>query len=273
MRLTLCFGLLLCLFGSSAHADNGLAARDWSIKAPHTVANYPPTKDEVEAFVNKVLETDWTVGLCSFAFADIAHDGKNRLIASLDGNGRQSCNEIAVIEKDGATIKVANRIKVWMIMDVGHALRDLDEDGRLELAVEEPWMPSEGAAHCHAVWGRVYRWQDGHFVDASLSYPALYRAREKELEAMIPLLADPSCAQMELDKISRFLGLAPKAGYDRALAWMKSDDGSLRRKAAAVFADIGDAGSKKNLSLLAQDNDPLVAESARGYMDTVHPKE
>ncbi len=49
---------------------------------------------------------------------------------------------------------------------------------------------------------------------------------------------------------------------------MKSPDESLRRrKAAAVFADIADAASKKNLALLAKDHDPLTAKSAQMYLD------
>ena len=60
---------------------------------------------------------------------------------------------------------------------------------------------------------------------------------------------------MERDNIARLQG-SPKAGFDRAVGWMKDPDGSLRRKAAAVFADIGDGPSKEEFSrLVAKDAD------------------
>ncbi|MGE3622873.1 MAG: hypothetical protein AB7H77_03215, partial [Bdellovibrionales bacterium] len=57
------------------------------------------------------------------------------------------------------------------------------------------------------------------------------------------------------------------AGYDRAVAWRKSTKPFDRRKAATVFADIGDESSKKNLAVLAKDADLLTAESARLYLE------
>ena len=76
---------------------------------------------------------------------------------------------------------------------------------------------------------------------------------------------------MEMDKIARQQG-SPKTGFDRAVGWMKDPNGSLRRKArAAVFADIGDDASKKNLALLARDDDPLTAETARMYQESPWP--
>ncbi len=69
----------------------------------HSVVNYSPTNGEVENFVNKLIDADWNMHLCSFKFIDV-FDGNYRLVASLDVNGRHACNKLVVIEKTALTL-------------------------------------------------------------------------------------------------------------------------------------------------------------------------
>jgi hypothetical protein len=71
-----------------------------------------------------------------------------------------------------------------------------------------------------------------------------------------------ACLEMSRDKVSRILG-NPRAGFDQAEEWMNSDNPSLRRKAARVFADINDSSSRDRLDKLSQDSDAGVAAKAR----------
>jgi hypothetical protein len=78
---------------------------------------------------------------------------------------------------------------------------------------------------------------------------------------------DATCAEIESDKLDRILGASPKAGYRRAVTWMRSADPAMRKRAARVFADIGDRVSLKRLQDLARDTDPGVAASAEGGLE------
>ena len=73
---------------------------------------------------------------------------------------------------------------------------------------------------------------------------------------------------MELDKIARHLNISPTAGYAQAVIWMRDSQPFMRRQAAAVFADINDGESRKNLATLKADPDALVAESAKAYLES-----
>ncbi len=262
--------LLMGFAAKPALADGDIVDLDWSINAEKPLNKYPPIQQEVEKFINRIQDTDWNVKVCSYKFVNFNKDGSFYLVASLDMIGRHACNEIVVIGKKGSSFSIINRFKAWMVEDISDALRDLDNDGISELVFPQAWSEYEGAGHCQALWGKVYQWKDWHLVDNDASYPELYKTRMKELEILIPRTTDPSCRQMELDKIMRFLHQSPTAGFDRAVEWMKSSDRFLRRKAAAVFADINDQPSRKNLIALTQDPEPLVAESAKIDLETAN---
>jgi hypothetical protein len=146
-------------------------------------------------------------------------------------------------------------------------LQDLDNDNSPELVITQAWSRPERGA-CLATWRHIYKWHDGKFTDQSASFPKYYKDLRDQLVKSLAHDPDVICHQMEVDKISRLLG-APTAGFVRAEMWIQDPNGSLRRKAATVFADIGDAPSKKNLALMAKDSDPLTAQSAQMYLDSM----
>ena len=254
-----------------AHAADDLARRDWSVKAKLSFEKNPPAQDIIRAFVNKTLNADMNPVLCSYKFIDVASDGVYRLAASLDPAGRHFCNELVVIGKDGSRFTVLNQWKVWQVDNISSVLIDVDHDGRGELVLPQNWAPYEGASHCLATWQTIFQWESGKFVERSSLYPDFYKARRQELKSKLDQNMgygpDAVCEQMEIDKIDRFLGTELRAGFTRAVDWMKSPDASLRRKAAAVFADIGGSESKDNLKTLSSDPNSLVAETAKMYLE------
>ncbi len=262
----------LLLISAPAFADDDMIVRDWSVNTAHSLDAYSPGNAEVEALVNKVLDSDWNLKVCSFKFIDPAKDGQYRLLASVDASGRHLCINIVVIgKKDGRAVLI-DELMADDADDVRTITRDLNGDRRVELVLPTGWSAREGATSCVANWLKVYAWKDGHFTDQSRSYPDIYKERLKLLQNTKPELNAP-CYEMEEDRIARFLDGPANTGFDRAAAWMASPSGSLRRKAAAVFADINDEPSKKNLAILAADNDPLVAETAKQLQESAGHKE
>jgi hypothetical protein len=257
---------IVCILNVPALADDDLATRDWSAVAARSLKDDPPAPGDVGKLISKALDSDWEVNPCSYAFVDPAQDGTYRLIAAFDGSSYHTCNRVVVIAKKGGKLTVANDWQTRMAEKVENITLDLDGNGSTEIVIPEAWTKYE-EGHCIAMWQKAYKWEDGRFTDHSADYPGLYKARLKELNEAIPRLRDPTCSEMERDKISRFLNIDPTAGYALALSWMKSPEPFMRRKAASVFADINDGESRKNLSRLKSDSDPLVAETAKLYLD------
>ncbi|MGE3622448.1 MAG: hypothetical protein AB7H77_01060, partial [Bdellovibrionales bacterium] len=243
-----------------ARADDDIAARDWSTTISGTVAQYPPGNGELTSFINRIVDSSYTMNVCSARFVDV-YDGTYRLVASLDVNGRRACNRIVVIQKTKPAFHVINDLQAVRAGSIPDMLQDLDNDRSPELVITQAWSRAE-TGKCLAVWQKIYKWNGRKFADKSADYPQVYKERLKQLRTDIKYEKDPDCVQMEMDRIVRLLGTT-KAGYDRAVAWRKSTKPFDRRKAATVFADIGDESSKKNLAVLAIDADLLSAESAR----------
>jgi hypothetical protein len=250
------------------NTDTSLGGRDWSIDATRSIGTYPPTDAEIVNFVNNQIDSNWTMPLCSYKFIDV-YDGHYRLVASLDTNGKHNCGEVVVIDRTDTHTSVINKFKAIAADDVNDMLSDIDGDHSPELVITQPWTKAE-TGKCQASWKRIFKWGRGRFEDASADFAKVYKKRLNELTNAVSRDRDPTCDQMEIDKIMRLQG-SPKAGFDRAVGWMKDSNGSLRRKAAAVFADIGDDASKKNLAQLARDDDPLTAETARMYEESPGP--
>ena len=207
------------------------------------------------------------VTVCSTAEVDLDGDGRLDLIASVDYSGRRFCNTLAVVEKGSSPVPQVT--DTWGMDDVRDSIKR-NADGSLMLVVPTAFTDYEGA-QCMAVWQRLFRLQHGALVDVSTSYPDFYKARKQNVDATIAKMnrakADTSCALIESDKLDRFLGASPTAGYKRAVTWMRSADPVMRRRAARVFADIGNAVSLANLQDLARDTDPAVAASAQGGIE------
>lgn len=236
------------------------------------VAQQPVSLNAVEVWLDRLwgLPTQAARGgvtVCSAAEVDLDGGGRLELVVSIDYSGRRFCNTLAVVEKGSkADLQL---IHTWEMDDVRHAIRR-NADGRLILVVPTALTDYEGTG-CIAVWQRLYSMQRGALVDVSASYPEFYKARKRDVDATIAKLGkakvDTICEVIESDKLDRFLGGSPTAGYTRAVTWMRSVDAAMRKRAARVFADIGDASSLAKLQVLSRDADRAVAASAQGDLE------
>src|SRR5262245_47787350 len=157
------------------------------------------------------------------------------------------CNTLAVVEKGSSPVPQVT--DTWGLDDVQRSIKR-NADGSLMLVVPTALTDYEGV-ECIAVWQRLFKLQHGALVDVSTSYPRFYKARKRKVDATIAKMrqakADTTCAEIEADKLDRILGASPTAGYKQAVTWMRSADPAMRKRAARVFADIGDAAWLANL--------------------------
>jgi len=203
--------------------------------------------------------------ICSVAQVDLSGVGNQRVLASIDWSGRSFCNDVWLLNADSESAG-DQHLEAWNAEDVSKLIVDLGVPGERQLAVPSGYSQFNGA-RCVATWTVVYRERDGKIVDDSSNFPAFYQDRLRALQDRLNSGgAEPECAQMEADKIERFLGVSPKAGFDTAQRWERSSDPSLRAKAASVFGDIGDEQSMRELRRMGVGDSPE-AVLARHFLE------
>jgi len=251
----------------------------WLVQQGNSTAVSVPSREAVEAFIRELVDSQVQARVCGWEFVNLNNDGVNELVASLDYSGRLFCNTLVLISKTGDVFRTQS-VPAWNVTNVGDIMKDLNNDGAKELIVPQPLLDYEGAK-CMATWETVYQWDGNAFVDVSRRFPQIYKKRLQELTDSIQKIeGDPtlsgtekdakaSCDYLEQDKIRRFFGNS-KAGFDRAVEWMTSDDSSLRRKAVKVFADISDDQSRAYLQILSRDLNPSVAAAAQALLRVKH---
>ena len=157
--------------------------------------------------------------------------------------------------------------------DLDKTIRDLKGDGKQELILYAYVGEDQkrGGLRPSATWPKVYRLQNGSYVEASRDFPNFYDTEvlpqlEKDIGKARGLLAaqqakpppgDPYDAEwratprwlaallMERGKILRMLGRDSAAGLAEAREWMKTPDPELVIDAAVVLNDMG--GHEKEL--------------------------
>jgi hypothetical protein len=245
--------------GPQSPVPDPIATADWNINAPRSLALAPLPVAAVAAFVGRTLkEEDDPPAVCSFRFANLLAGEKLQLLASLDYSGRTFCNTVIVVRKGESEFPVS-RLPAWEVNDVSQVITDLSYKESKVLAIPSAFSDYNGS-ECVAEWTRLYAWNGERLADVSREYPSFYKEQFERLRAAPDKTV---CRTMETDKFSRFLGLDRTAGFGLARNWATSPERHLRRNAVAVFQDIGDEGSKQELSRLAQDQDPVVAHAAQ----------
>jgi hypothetical protein len=206
--------------------------------------------------------------ICSVAQVDLPDERNHTVLASIDWSGRGFCNDVWLLDPNSAGDQ---HFDAWNAEDVSKLIVSLGAPGEKQLAVPRAWSQYNGA-QCVAKWTAIYSQRGGKMVDDSASFPAFYQNRLKALEARLEHGdAEPECTQMEADRVSRFLGISPKAGFDLARRWVQSSDPSLRAKGVAVLGDIGDEPSRRELQKISAGESPeavlarhfLVARAAK----------
>jgi hypothetical protein len=168
---------------------------------------------DIEKFVNQVLCDDMKdcapVKVREFAWADIEGKGKYALIdvwntgGRAEGVGIYQKNSSAKVQQDDGELTPAIPGYTTQSIDVDgyanevltNAIRDLNGDGKKELIVSSGFGLGRSMAETPlAQWPKVYRWQDGHYVEASRQFQGFY-----DKEVLSPLEEKISTLQKKLD--------------------------------------------------------------------------
>lgn len=98
------------LAGAASAPQPDLALADWSVSAPDSLRDNPPSNQAVWFFINKLGNPSLDVSeinagdgkLCWFRFVDLRHSGELSLVAVYDGGGTADCNDLTVFDKTSA---------------------------------------------------------------------------------------------------------------------------------------------------------------------------
>jgi hypothetical protein len=257
------------------------ADRDWNIMVSQLHTDKPPSDAQIKSFVLAMIGAQPDEeSVCSAGFFQISESDSESLVASIDVNGRHYCNDVEVIHNSASGLTIQG-IFAWYVNDVNDIVRDPDKNGKNVLIIPAGLSGYEGGANCIATWGQIYVLKSGTLVNRSAAFKDYYKESFDSLNAKILKAKTDDvdqhsdntiCLQMEADKIARFLGTSANAGKDRAMDWVNSGDGSLRRKGFGVLADIGDQQSIEVLQRYATDSDPNVAADAERVLQTIVKK-
>ncbi len=172
---------LACLFASSLRAAQAdLAAADWSVKSPHSLATNPPSDEAEVAFLNKLGYMLYT-GVCLSRFVDLRHSGNLSLVVSASNGG--SCY-LQIIDKTPSGFELYG-------VDLGQYSRDFEiEDlagnGDFELIVDTDFTAYLGhTGPCVATWPVIYAWTGSGYTDVSSQYQGYYEQKLKSLKKQI----------------------------------------------------------------------------------------
>jgi len=256
------------------------------IRTVDTAAGRPSIFDtsRLEAFLREALKVHPYESFEIGAYF-IGHlNGGNRAVFMINQNCTSDPVEIVITSASGQGVRlqVIRTHRGELLRD----LRDINGDWKYEVVAHS--VLAESTCHAECVeWDTVYEWNGEGYVDASAKFPQYYKdvyiprleKRLADLEACNPnRLAendkhtaewwrqwkDRSIADchMGIDKARRLLGENPKAGFQRAVGWLKSDDVQLKYNAVKVFFEIADDASVRNLQIAAQDSNKRVARMA-----------
>jgi hypothetical protein len=203
------------------------------------------------------------------------------------------------------------RLRTWTMPDrltsddMSYTIRDVDHDGDFELVASRTFTQYEGAVAAMAVFPTVYKCSAEGCTDVSSTQLAFYydelsmrQAELTKLEAQVGPGLDLRrlpAVRMEIDKLLRFTGAEPDAGFRLAQQWMTGvagyesptihdeipanpngdpmrQDEVIKSWAMYIFADIDDAASRRELEAMTHDADSLIAKLARVTLERLTRK-
>jgi hypothetical protein len=240
-------------------------------KIPWTEANVETLrafdKAAIVRFINALGGADTDTPLFpantieEFSWIDLAGDGRYALVLiELPGS---CCSDLIIYQQDAS-----GHINSQLLEGAGrlsNTIRDVNGDGKKELIIPPPALHPDWesfGAVTEITWPRVYRLENGKYVEASHDFASYYDAEvlppiENAIsEARFRLAHGPigkkpdqrwmrymghkiAGLTMERDQILRMIGRDPDAGLEQARDWMNSLDATLVQDAITVFKNIG----------------------------------
>jgi hypothetical protein len=173
---------LCCGFASSLWAAQpDLAAADWSVKSPHSLATNPPSHAAVLALLHKLTPDGhlYQLGICSSHLADLRHSGNLSLIVSVT-DGR-FCS-LSIIDK------IASGFEVYGADQPDTDLEDIEDlagNGNLELILDAAFTGYQAVHHCMATWPVLFAWTGSGYTDVSSQYKGYYEQKLESLKKQI----------------------------------------------------------------------------------------
>lgn len=266
---------LICLVAepawAGAESSADLASYNWSANASPSLANQPPPKRIVKAFLRKHLGFDADPGesidLCSFRFVNLRDNGMLSLVFGTGVTDRPSCREISIADKTPSGFELYEMTGALDAgSDISDSLQDIRKDGRFEFVLSESL--AERQLGCLATWPVIYAWTGSNYSNVSDQFKGFYRQELASREKAISSYGDSpqshwrkECSQAEAAKLERVLGISANAGLDQAKRLAASKEFFDRNFAVELLADIGTPEARRVLEMLTKE--PGVAFAAK----------
>ncbi len=280
--------VMLMLVSGAYAATTDLVAQSWKVSAKPSVIDAKLDKEAVVDLIHKLDSEDAMIQsdqIGDYLWVDLDQDGAYELLVTVTPSCR-FYNQLYVY-KDTSQGKIRSQvINVWDLEKLDGVVKELDAKGGKELLLPIALTDYRGSKPL-AIWSALYQWSGGKLQDVSAQYPDYYRNQilpkvEADIEAIerqhiegVPTISvqqlkylseyyeeNLAAQQMIKDRIARIAG-DKKAGFDRAMAWEKSDNPNLRKDSVFVFSEIGDQDSIARLVELSKDASSDVAYTAK----------
>lgn len=174
-RIILAFLASLSLVPAATAAS--LTDQTWIVRDRKALNGRADLSSQAQALIKRLTpDGDITPPRVGEArFADVDHDGRLELLATVDFSGRDFFTTIVVVRNIDGRMDMkqvqGNGVSITRLAD---RLQDVDRDGKLELITEQYIDRYEGAEAAPKDV-LVYRWRSGRFVEASEEFPEYYR--------------------------------------------------------------------------------------------------
>jgi hypothetical protein len=210
------FAVLVPSVGRAVSA-NEIANLTWD--ESNITALRSATLSDVGEFINRVLCDDKDTKDCGpievrqFAWADIEGKGKYALVDVWDTGGKEEGigiyqkNSSARVQENEGDLTPAIPGYITQSIDIdgygyegplADKIRDLDGDGKKELLVNSGFEIGRTMAETPLIqWPKVYRWQDGRYIEASSDFTTFY-----DKEVLSPLEERIAAVQRKVDSES-----------------------------------------------------------------------
>lgn len=239
-------------------------------EGPDGVAAQQFPREAVARLVHDVTQGEYVEGKAEgFRFVDLDGNGTLELVAWIDLSGRGH-GRLFVISRTANGYAHASVPASYV--DFPTVIRDVDEDGRMEIVLRRGLTPY-GGGHARAAVSAVFVFSPEGLADRSPAFHDFYESVElprisAALESARTLTADGDVAaadalEVERDKILRMTGGDANAGLTLAQEWSADARPRRREWAAVILGDIDSPEAWQVLAVLATDADHGVAEAAR----------
>jgi hypothetical protein len=153
-----------------------------------------------------------------FEWTDLEGNGKYSLVCVWDARGKVQTISIFQRAASGKIAQQSIDLEGYAHEEnLADAIRDLNGDGKKELIVNSGFGQGPDMADTPLTqWPMVYRWQDGHYVEASREFPGFY-----DKEVLSPLEEKISTLQKKLDSESE--AVASEEAVMKEYHWIQPD--------------------------------------------------